>query len=46
MRCSNCAGDSGAPRTLLVEAERRLEVALCEICFREFVAEEWIEAVA
>ncbi|QLD88913.1 hypothetical protein HWV07_07670 [Natronomonas salina] len=45
LECSNCAaGDDGATRTLVVEGDRRLEVALCEPCYDEFVAEEWIEA--
>lgn len=43
--CTNCAtvGD-GRTRTLVIEEDRRLRVALCEPCFDEFVAEEWIEA--
>lgn len=43
--CSNCGvGGDGATRTLVVEENRRLRVTLCEPCFDEFVAEEWIEA--
>lgn len=45
--CSNCSavGD-GATRTLVIEGDRRLEVALCEPCYGEFVDEEWIDAAS
>ena len=43
IECSNCgAVGDGATRTLVVEEDRRLRVALCEPCFDEFAAEEWI----
>lgn len=45
VECSNCSGvRDGTDRTLVVEGDRRLEVALCDPCYREFVAEEWIDA--
>lgn len=44
LECSNCSADGdGAARSLVIEQDRRLEVALCDPCYREFVAEEWID---
>lgn len=45
IECSNCsAAGAGIPRTLVIEGDRRLEVALCERCYEGFVAEAWIDA--
>lgn len=42
--CPNCGAPSaGRPRRLVLEAERELEVPLCEPCYRAFAAEEWVE---
>ena len=43
--CPNCDAPSGGrPRALVLEADRELEVPLCEACYRAFAAEEWVEA--